>query len=258
MQNGFLRGLHGIGGKMFKYSVLMKNEFHLEDQLDICKQLGFSNMEITETINNIHFLDIKNEDIIKLMYKNKIFISMLNVKAQGVENHLPYYKRLVQKCSSLGIELINISGLQIVNADLNEILNYSYLYKVGICIENNYDSAFNSNMDYAEIFTIIKRSLGIVFNPLEFVKNKEHPFLNVFYRARFKNSIKVLRINDGLFKDASLQMPGNGNCEIKELLSALKSRSFNGYISFIPYFPDQTIEDYRMIYKSFYEMAINM
>jgi len=245
---------------MIKYSLFLEDKYCLEEQLKICRRLGFPYLEVAETINGTHFLDLKTENVKRSMYENKVFISMLNLKVWEGETELAYFKKLVKKCSSLGVECISICGYRSsMNPGLAGMLDYSRLYNIRVCLENKFGSGFNTNEQFSEISSMPRsRDLSVVFNPLEFSRDKEHPFLSIFYKARFKNKIMVLRINDGLFTDAVPKLPGDGNCEVKELISALKSRNFNGYYSFVPYFADQTVDDYEMIYKAFLKMASSM
>lgn len=69
--------------------------------------------------------------------------------------------------------------------------------------------------------------VGLAFDPSEFAAMSEMPFLSVYYHGIPKSLVSQLYIKDGTF-DGRLTEPGFGNGEIKELISILRCRSFDG------------------------------
>ncbi|MCX6377134.1 MAG: AAC(3) family N-acetyltransferase [Armatimonadetes bacterium] len=69
--------------------------------------------------------------------------------------------------------------------------------------------------------------VGLGFDPSEFAAMREMPFLSVYYHRIPKSLVRHLYIKDGTF-DGRLTEPGFGNGEIKELISILRCRSFDG------------------------------
>jgi sugar phosphate isomerase/epimerase len=98
----------------------------------------------------------------------------------------------------------------------------------------------------------------MVFNPLEYAAVKKHPFFHVFYNTRLKPAIRFLRINDGLFQDGSATLPGQGNAELKELVSALLARSFKGYFAYVPYLEENGLEYYEEIIRRFRNILLSI
>ena len=83
-----------------------------------------------------------------------------------------------------------------------------------------------------------------------------HPFFHVFYASKLKNRVRFLRLNDSLYSTGEAMPLAGGNGEIKELISILLSRSFDGYFSVTPYRGRnvehmlQTLTEYRTLLKN--------
>jgi len=71
---------------------------------------------------------------------------------------------------------------------------------------------------------------ALAFNPAEFARMGEKPFLSVYYRGLLRRSTQRLYVADALFTGEPA-LPGRGNAEVKEILSALRCRSFGGYVT---------------------------
>jgi len=67
--------------------------------------------------------------------------------------------------------------------------------------------------------------LKLAFNPVNFVRTGAQPFLGIF--SHIRKYIGQLYINDAVFSGVA-QPAGYGNAEVKELMSILRCRSFNG------------------------------
>lgn len=72
----------------------------------------------------------------------------------------------------------------------------------------------------------------LAFNPAHFAQAGERPFLQTFYKCSFKPCIGQLYVCDGCGPGAPLYrpytLPGEGQGEVKELISILRCRSFGG------------------------------
>jgi sugar phosphate isomerase/epimerase len=92
--------------------------------------------------------------------------------------------------------------------------------------------------------------LGAVFNPAHFVALKEHPFLVAFMPGPAKNYVRCLRIRDAVYEDGRAVLPDQGNGDLRELVSALACRSFDGFFSLDPGLPPSP-EGFRAAYAAF-------
>jgi len=90
----------------------------------------------------------------------------------------------------------------------------------------------NVNQLAAEVCEILRKNRGknlaLAFNPFNFARVKEQPFMTSLTKGRVKKYIRQLYINDGTF-DGLRTEPASGNAEIKELVSILRYSSFDGY-----------------------------
>lgn len=74
------------------------------------------------------------------------------------------------------------------------------------------------------------RNIGMAFNPANFARLGQHPFLSAYYWRRNKLRIRQLVIADATY-DGEPTLPGQGNGEVKEMISAVRCRSFDGTMS---------------------------
>ncbi len=68
---------------------------------------------------------------------------------------------------------------------------------------------------------------GLAFDPAEFAAAGQNPFLTVYYHGLSKSLVRQLYVKDGTF-DGRVTEPGQGNGEVKELISILRCRGFRG------------------------------
>ena len=67
----------------------------------------------------------------------------------------------------------------------------------------------------------------LAFNPAHFAHVGEPPFRRAFYKGPLKPGIAQLCVTDGTFA-GGYTLPGRGNGEVKELISILRCRGFDG------------------------------
>lgn len=85
--------------------------------------------------------------------------------------------------------------------------------------------------DFAEYEALRAENTGIIYNPLEYVKEGRGAYFAALYKNKFKDDVKILRINDGLIDGGKPCLPEHGNAEVRECVSTLLSRCYNGYFS---------------------------
>jgi sugar phosphate isomerase/epimerase len=76
------------------------------------------------------------------------------------------------------------------------------------------------------------------FDPVGFVALREHPFLVSFMPGHLKSRLRWLRICDATFETGAEVALNEGNAEIKELVSAVLARGFDGFFSVHPHQQD--------------------
>ena len=86
----------------------------------------------------------------------------------------------------------------------------------------------NLGMVGSEIVSMVKNtSVKAAFNPLNFAQAGENPFLTTYTKTHIIKYIEALFINDGLATGQRTALE-EGLGEIKELISILRCRSFDG------------------------------
>lgn len=103
---------------------------------------------------------------------------------------------------------------------------------ITLLLENEPNTYASSSRLCADVIESIgSLFLRLAFNPANFVRVGEKPFLGI--PSHIRKMTGLLYINDATFSGCP-QLPGRGNAEIKELISILRCRSFNGYFSLKP------------------------
>ncbi|MCX5642582.1 MAG: AAC(3) family N-acetyltransferase [Candidatus Omnitrophica bacterium] len=101
-----------------------------------------------------------------------------------------------------------------------------------LLIENEPGTFCAGSRDCLDIIRSVNSPyLRLAFNPGNFARLGEKPFLGI--PSRIRKFASLLYINDAL-PSGPFQLPGQGNGEIKELISILRCRSFNGFFSLKP------------------------
>ncbi|MFP3904668.1 MAG: AAC(3) family N-acetyltransferase [Armatimonadota bacterium] len=92
------------------------------------------------------------------------------------------------------------------------------------------------------------------FNPAYFARAGEKPFLQTFRRSDFKRRMVELMITDGCAEPwPEYTLPGRGQGELKELMSILRCRSFDGLFTIAPMTP-QTPERFDAYAEGFWKL----
>lgn len=265
---------------MYNFSIFIDNRFaeSMQDKINICNHFLINNMEITDEINGKNISDLTGvevEEYRKLLITNNKKIVLLNCSTplSDYEN----YKKVFRKAYMLGVESIKVeiplkeSEIMIdknddaaciigsITENYRKICRIGKSYGIGVLIENNSNTCLSDNDILTSIFkSVNEKSAGLIFNPLEFAKLKSHPFFHVFYNSKIKTSISFMRVTDGLYADGRPVYPGEGNAEVKELVSALLARGYKGYFSFVPYLDNMDMAKFESVIHKFKNLLMNL
>ena len=119
-----------------------------------------------------------------------------------------------------------IRTIIIPSTSLKEDIDKIACAEFDVLIENTRTSSSNY-VGQIEKHANRKNRVKAAFNPLEFVRVGEGPFLETYSKTRIKKYIDLMFINDGLATGERTALE-EGLAEIKELISILRSRSFSG------------------------------
>ena len=253
---------------MYNFSIFVDDSIahDFAGKIQLCNKLLLGNMEISDKLEGEYVADIKGEQLDalrKLLITNNKKLVLLN-STRPVEE-FEYFKELFRKAYILGVENVNVTidledeDKEMFSHNFKKICRVAQTYGIEVLIENRATSFLSNDKAIASFYDNIKtQNTGLIFNPLEYVKLKSHPFFHEFYNSKLKDDIIFLRVNDGLFVNGKPALPAQGNGEIKELASILLSRSFKGYFSFTPYFKKMDTNMYIEIIESFKKLLMVM
>jgi len=223
-----------------------------EEGLVHLNELNINNIEIDDSIDSIDLIAMDGAQIEKyrnllIKYNKKVVLLNSSIALTKTEN----YRLLFMKALRLKVECIKISLCSnwMEATQLEEIVHVLRMGKsFNIRCTIEYDVNRFDDLARTPLLNLCKQfDLKLIFNPLEIVRQKKHPFFNVFYNCKFKNNIHFLRINDGLFISGAPIEPGNGNAEVKELVSALTARNYEGYFLIESYMNSGDIDNSRIV-----------
>ncbi|MBP8955380.1 MAG: AAC(3) family N-acetyltransferase [Armatimonadetes bacterium] len=101
---------------------------------------------------------------------------------------------------------------------------------INLVVENQLGGLCETKTGCEEFFAAHNGVL-LAFNPAHFAHAGEHPFLNTFYKGHLKHAIRQLYVTDGCHPGGEqFTLPGYGNGEVKELISILRCRGFDGVL----------------------------
>lgn len=95
----------------------------------------------------------------------------------------------------------------------------------------------------------------LAFNPAGFAAAGEKPFLEIFYRGKLRKQIEHFYIADGDWA-GNPTMPGQGNGEVKEIISMLRCRSYSGVMTLRS--PEHGIDGFRRAAAAFWDLLDSM
>lgn len=96
---------------------------------------------------------------------------------------------------------------------------------------------------------------GLAFNPSRFAAASEKPFLQIFYRGKLRKQTKHFYIEDGDW-DGNWTPAGCGNGEVKEIVSMLRCRSYDGVMTLRS--PLGGVDNFRQAAAAFWKLLDTM
>ena len=167
------------------------------------------------------------------------------------------YNTLFRKAHLLNVKniAVSLSGMESA-PDMTLLLKMAAAWNIGLVFENCPDSFFRDDASMTAFVKSMPETAGISFHPAGFVRLQKHPFFHVFYGSKLKNRIRFLKLEDTLYSTGEATPLGGGNGEIKELISILLARSFDGRFTVSPYLDgtpegmQNTLRQYQSLMKT--------
>ena len=145
------------------------------------------------------------------------------------------YNTLFRKAHLLNVQNIGISLCTLTEApEVSYLVKMAAAWNLGIVFENAPDSFFRDDPSMTAFLKPLEYAAAVSFAPAGFVALEKHPFFHVFYGSKLKNHIRFLKLEDTLYSTGESMPLGGGNGEIKELISILLSRSYEGWFTLTP------------------------
>jgi aminoglycoside 3-N-acetyltransferase len=105
---------------------------------------------------------------------------------------------------------------------------------VKLLIENHPAAIWRDRDTTTQVLATVNHpALRLSFNPTHFAQVGEHPFLSTWNRGKLKKYTAQLMVADGCGRAGwpAIALPGRGQGEVKELISILRCRSFQGLMT---------------------------
>lgn len=96
----------------------------------------------------------------------------------------------------------------------------------------------------------------LAFSPAGFAMAAEHPFLGVFYRGKLRKQSRHFYIDDYALLDHARVVPGLGNAEVREIVSMLRCRCYDGVLTLRS--PETGYSAFRATAAAFWNLLDNM
>ncbi len=207
---------------MFKYSIALKNfgdEAYGIANLELCdgvfgKPLYLLSGEETE--------EIRNALIAK---RQRIVLYSVDMPLQNTGDYVAFFRR----AHLLGIENVKLTT-PFTGAD-KESLDAVIDMARGMGIRLLFEPTKENGMTFDSYRELRTPATGLFLNPMEFVRQDRMPFRGNFYKAKVKDDVRFVRMVDGIMGTDTVVPLEEGNSEVKECLSVLLARSFDGYVS---------------------------
>jgi len=171
------------------------------------------------------------------------------------------YRYVLRHAALLGVDRVQVPapGVGASPEPLREVCRMARAYGLRVLLENDALGPLSTVEGLEEIFAAVSpESFGWILDPRAIVRQRRHPFFHDFTRSRLKNGIEVLRLRDGTFGDGAPTPLGQGNAEIKELVSILLARSFRGPFSIVPDGPGCGPDEYRTTLRAFKDLLLEL
>lgn len=109
---------------------------------------------------------------------------------------------------------------------------------------------------YRNLYNKYEGAPDLAFSPAGFASAGEKPFLEVFYRGTLRKHASHFYIDDFRGSDASPVVPGEGNAEVKEIISMLRCRSYGGVMTLRS--PGGGVSGFRAAAEAFWGLMDSM
>jgi len=118
------------------------------------------------------------------------------------------------------------------DALLSRVASFAALaeqHGITLLLENHVSGIASGRRLGEMVKRVARPGLRASFDPAACVTLKRHPFLTEFMIGPLKQQMRCLRLKDAVFEDGHEVPVNEGNAELKELVSALEARCYDGW-----------------------------
>ncbi len=207
---------------MFKYSIAMKS---MDDET-----YGISNLEVSDGIfgKPLYLLNgEETEEIRNLLItrRQKIVLYSVDMPLANQADYVKFFRR----AHLLAIPYVKLTTP--FGAEDKENLDAVIDIARGMGIRLLFEPTAENEMTFDSYREMRTPDTGMYLNPMEFVRQGKMPFRGNFYKAKVKDDVCFVRMIDGIMGTDTVVPLEEGNSEVKECLSVILARSFDGYLS---------------------------
>lgn len=207
---------------MFKYSIFLQS---LTDET-----YGISNLELSDGVfgKPLYLLNgEETEEIRDLLIKKRqrIVLYTVDMPLENPKDYTAFFRR----AHALGIENVKLST-PFSEKDLENVYAVVEMARA-MGMRLLFEPTKKNGMTFDSYKALRVPGTGMYLNPMEFVRQGKMPFRGNFYKAKIKDDVRFIRMIDGIMGTDTVVPLEEGNSEVKECLSVLLARSYDGYIS---------------------------
>lgn len=240
-----------LRSEQFKLSAILSDFQPQADTLDSLNYYAVNKIELSDYLTTKILI---NGDLYLENFKKKVAEKKLNVVGIGHTTSLDSlitdgtptsrFEKLKALAYNLEAKWIRLRIRHNQNGEIDELSFLQAIRKLARELNNSGISMFLVNdprgplatpKQIESLFLRLKEekieNVKFAFDPAGFVETGKKPFLDVFYSSKLAKVVQNLVLTDSRFQDGSLTLLAKGNGEIKELISSLRCRSYNGYLT---------------------------
>jgi|GEM_PF-2581844 len=247
---------------MYHYSIAPKTSF--ADDLKLCQALNVSNLESDGTLDGVLLSDLTPavlEDTRETLISAGVRIVSAVLACDLTDDKA--LRRFFSAAHLLHIE--NVIAPAPVSDDLNAYIalcetpaKYAQSYGIGFLIANDPTSVLKEEKNVAQVVKALEKyDCAAVFDTAAYQKTGAYPFFGALYSSHIKNKIRMIRVGD-LDREYKPVPLAHGICGVRECVSLLLARSFDGYFSLPALYDQKTADDWRVLLDDTKHMLINL
>lgn len=225
---------------MYRYSLNPTDQKFISDKISMCRKLCIPALELDGTINGVGFADLscdQTEDTRQELIDAGVVVVLAALNCPAEDDAA--VRNWFHNAHFLGVENVLMpppfenETMQDYVTRLEKPCAYAENYGMGSFVTHTKEGLLSTEAALTEAVKTVGNVRTIVDPKLQAGMGNS-AYMNCFYASRLKNAISMVRVNDGM-KDGAEKLPGEGVSQLRELVSLMLARNFDGYFSVSPY-----------------------